>query len=30
MPEEIDAEGYDEVYIWGRQFAVPLAVAKVE
>ena len=29
VPEGIDPAGYDEVYIWCRQYAVPLGVAKI-
>ena len=29
VPEGIDPAGYDEVYIWCRQYSVPLGVAKI-
>ncbi len=30
VPEGIDPASYDEVYIWCRQYAVPLGVATIE
>ncbi|NND50336.1 MAG: twin-arginine translocation pathway signal protein [Rhizobiales bacterium] len=30
VPSSVDAEAYDEVYLWCEQYAVPLGVAKIK
>ena len=30
VPSSVDAEAYDEVYVWCEQYAVPLGVAKIK
>ncbi len=30
VPSSVDAESYDEVYVWCEQYAVPLGVAKIK
>ena len=30
VPSSVDAESYDEVYVWCEQYSVPLGVAKIK